>query len=50
MGFAPLRGLLAGFFKVIMLNPDAPVQIIACLALSAALAAAGLAAFKRKAL
>lgn len=47
---APLRGLLAGFFGVVMLNANAPVHIAVCLALSAALAAAGLAVLKRKTL
>ena len=47
---APLRALLAGFFQVILLNAAAPVQIGACLGLSAGLAAAGLAVLKRKTL
>ena len=47
---APLRGLLAGFFGVVMLNANAPVHIAVCLAMSAALAAAGLAVLKRKTL
>ena len=47
---APLRGLLAGFFGVVMLNANAPVHIAVCLALSAALAAAGLTVLKRKTL
>lgn len=47
---APLRALLAGFFKIIMLNSHALIHILVCLALSAALAAAGLAVLKRKTL
>ena len=47
---APLRGLLAGFFKVIMFNPNALAHIVVCVGLSAALSAAGLAVLKRKTL
>ena len=47
---APLRSLLAGFFRVIMLNGSAPLHIGVCLLLSAALSLAGLAVLKRKAL
>ena len=47
---APLRAVLAGFFRVIMLNSNAPAQIGACLVLSALLTAAGLAVLKRKTL
>ena len=47
---APLRGLLAGFFKIIMLNPHALIHISVCLGSSAVLAAAGLAVLKRKTL
>lgn len=47
---APLRALLAGFFKLILLNAHAAFQISFCLTLSAALAAAGLAALKQKAM
>lgn len=47
---APLRGLLAGFFKVIMFNPNAPLHIVVCVGLSAALRAVGLAVLKRKTL
>ena len=47
---APLRGLLAGFFKVIMFNPNALLHIVVCMGLSAALSAAGLAVLKRKTL
>ncbi len=47
---APLRGVLAGFFKVIMFNSNALFHIGVCLGLSAALAAAGLAVLKRKTL
>ena len=47
---APLRGLLAGFFKVIMFNHNALLHIVVCMGLSAALSAAGLAVLKRKTL
>lgn len=47
---APLRGLLAGFFKVIMFNPNALLHIVVCMGLSAALSATGLAVLKRKTL
>lgn len=47
---APLRGLLAGFFKVIMFNPNTLLHIVVCMGLSAALSAAGLAVLKRKTL
>ena len=47
---APLRGLLAGFFKVIMFNHNALLHIVICMGLSAALSAAGLAVLKRKTL
>ena len=47
---APLRAVLAGFFKVIMLNSRALLHIGVCLALSAALSAAGLVVLKRKTL
>ncbi|RKI65481.1 hypothetical protein D7V91_14190 [bacterium 1xD42-67] len=47
---APLRGLLAGFFKVIMFSPNALLHIVVCMGLSAALSAAGLAVLKRKTL
>ena len=45
---APLHGLLAGFFKVIMFNHNALLHIVVCMGLSAALSAAGLAVLKRK--
>ena len=48
--FAPLRCVLAGFFKIIMLNSHALIQISVCLGLSAVLAAAGMAVLKRKTL
>ena len=47
---APLRGLLAGFFKLVMLNPNALIHITVCLVLSALLSVAGLAVLKRKTL
>ena len=47
---APLRGLLAGFFKLVMLNPNALIHITVCLVLSALLAIAGLVVLKRKTL
>ena len=47
---APLRGLLAGFFKLVMLNPNALIHIAVCLVLSALLAIAGLVVLKRKTL
>ena len=45
---APLRAVLAGFFRVTMLNRSAPLHIGVCLLLSAALALGGLAVLKRK--
>lgn len=47
---APLRGLLAGFFRLIMLNGSAVLHIGICLSLSAALSLAGLWVLKRKTL
>lgn len=47
---APLRGILAGFFKLVMLNPNALIHIGICLVLSALLAAAGRIVLKRKTL
>lgn len=47
---APLRSVLSGFFRVIMLNGSALPHIGVCLLLSAALALAGLAVLKRKTL
>jgi len=47
---APLRAVLAGFFRVIMLNGNAAVHIGVCLALCAALSLGGLAVLKRKTL
>lgn len=47
---APLRGILAGFFQVIMLNGNAVVHIGVCLLLSAAFSLGGLAVLKRKTL
>lgn len=47
---APLRGILAGFFRLIMLNGSAILHIGICLLLSAALSLAGIAVLKRKTL
>lgn len=47
---APLRHILAGFFKVIMFNSNAPLHIGICLLLSAALSLIGLTVLKRKTL
>lgn len=47
---APLRRLLAGFFRVIMFNPNALIHIIVCVGLGIALSAVGLAVLKRKTL
>ena len=47
---APLRGILAGFFQVVMLNGNAVVHIGVCLLLSAAFSLGGLAVLKRKTL
>ncbi len=48
--FAPLRGILAGFFQIIMLNSNAVLHIGICLLLSTALSFAGLVVLKRKTL
>ena len=47
---APLRGILAGFFHLIMLNGNAALHMGICLLLSAALSFVGLAVLKRKTL
>lgn len=47
---APLRGVLAAFFQLIMLNGNAVLHICICLFLSAAWSLAGLAVLKRKTL
>lgn len=47
---APLRAVLAGFFRLIMLNGSAVPHICICLLLSAALSLVGLAVLKRKTL
>lgn len=47
---APLRHILAGFFKVIMFNSNALLHIGICLLLSAALSMIGLVVLKRKTL
>ncbi len=47
---APLRRILAGFFRLIMLNGNAAAHIGICLLLSAALSLGGLAVLKRKTL
>lgn len=46
----PLRGVLAAFFQLIMLNGNAVLHICICLLLSAAWSLAGLAVLKRKTL
>ena len=47
---APLRGLLGGFFRAVMLNANAPFHLAVCTALCAAFALAGLAVLKHKTL
>lgn len=47
---APLRGILSGFFEIVMLNGNAILHIGVCLLLSAALSLGGLAVLKRKTL
>ena len=47
---APLRAVLAGFFRLIMLNGNAVLHIGICLLLSAALSLIGLVVLKRKTL
>ena len=47
---AALRGILSGFFQIIMLNGNAFLHIGICLLLSAALSFAGLLVLKRKTL
>ena len=47
---AALRGILSGFFQIIMLNSHAILHIGICLLLSAALSLAGLVVLKRKTL
>lgn len=47
---AALRGILSGFFQIIMLNSNALLHIGICLLLSAALSFAGLCVLKRKTL
>lgn len=47
---APLRGILAGFFQMVMLNSNALLHIGLCLLLSVALSLGGLAVLKRKTL
>ena len=47
---ATLRGILSGFFQIIMLNGNALLHIGICLLLSAALSFAGLLVLKRKTL
>lgn len=48
--FAPLRHILAVFFKVIMFNGNALLHISICIMLAAVLSLAGLAVLKRKTL
>ena len=45
---APLRAILAGFFRLVMLNGNAVLHIGVCLLLSAALSLVGLVVLKRK--
>lgn len=47
---APLRGILAGFFQVIMFNSNAILHICICLLLSTVFSLGGLAVLKRKTL
>ncbi|HJB36776.1 MAG TPA: hypothetical protein H9942_01750 [Candidatus Acutalibacter ornithocaccae] len=47
---APLRGVLAGFFGIVMLNGNAALHIATCLLLSAGLSLGGVAILKRKTL
>jgi len=47
---APLRGILAGFFQIIMLNSSAALHIGICLLFSAALSFVGLLVLKKKTL
>ena len=47
---APLRSIVAGFFRAIMLNSNAVLHIGICLLLSAGLSLAGLVVLKRKTL
>ncbi|NFS29980.1 hypothetical protein FDF12_09160 [Clostridium botulinum] len=47
---APLRHILAGFFKIIMMNSHALPHIFVCLLLSAILSGIGLVVLKRKTL
>lgn len=47
---APLRHIMAGFFKVIMFNSKSPLHIGVCLVLSVALSLIGLTILKRKTL
>ena len=47
---APLRGILTGFFQLVMLNHNAILHIGICLLLSATLSLAGLIVLKRKTL
>lgn len=47
---APLRHILANFFKIIMFNNNALIHIVVCLILSAALSFIGLTVLKRKTL
>ncbi len=47
---AALRGILAAFFRLVMINSNAVLHIGVCLLLSAALSFAGLEVLKRKSL
>lgn len=46
----PMRTVLTGFFRIIMINGNAGLHICICLLLSAALSLGGIAALKRKTL
>lgn len=48
--FAPLRTVLSGFFKIILLNGNAVLHISVCLLFIAALSFGGLAVLQRKTL
>lgn len=50
MPVAPLRAILAGFFKIIMLNSNAVLHFCICLLLCTALSLGGLVVLKRKTL
>ena len=47
---APLRRILSGFFRIIMISSNAPLQIASCALLSIVMALSGLLVLKRKTL